>query len=139
MTRLEEAIACKRQDLLIAHIQGEVAKVLGLNSSHLPELHQGFFEMGMDSLMSVELKTRLEASLGYSLPATLAFDFPTIKDVAGYLAREVLGWQTQATLHTLQNDADERAMILAGIEQLSQDEVEALVAKELAELETLLS
>jgi len=139
MRQLEKAPASKRQDLLIAHIQGEVAKVLGLNPSHLPGLDRGFFEMGMDSLTSVELKNRLEASIGKSLPATLAFDYPTIKDLCEYLARVVLGWETRSTVDTqLQNDANERAMIVAGIETLSKEEVEALVAKELAELEALL-
>jgi acyl transferase domain-containing protein/acyl carrier protein len=139
MRQLEKAPASKRQDLLIAHIQGEVAKVLGLNPSHLPGLDRGFFEMGMDSLTSVELKNRLEASIGKSLPATLAFDYPTIKDLCEYLARVVLGWETRSTVDAqLQNDANERAMIVAGIETLSKEEVEALVAKELAELEALL-
>ena len=51
---------------------------------------QGFFEMGMDSLMAIELKKQLEAALGYVLPVTLAFKYPSIEAITTYLLHEVL-------------------------------------------------
>jgi acyl carrier protein len=39
---------------------------------------RGFFEMGMDSLTSVELKRRLETGFKLGFSATLAFNYPTI-------------------------------------------------------------
>ena len=50
----------------------------------------GFFEAGMDSITSVELKSRLEAVLGAHLPATAAFEHPTIAALAQYLLDAVL-------------------------------------------------
>ena len=38
----------------------------------------GFFEMGMDSLMAVELKNILEERLNCELDATLIFDYPNL-------------------------------------------------------------
>jgi hypothetical protein len=92
----------------------------------------------MDSLMAVELKNRLEASLCSSFPATLAFDCPTIAHLTRYLAREVLGWVTPATAAELPTDADEQAKALSEVEQLSDEEVEASITQRLAKLETLL-
>jgi acyl transferase domain-containing protein/acyl carrier protein len=135
---LEEAPTHDRHALLMAHIQAEVAKVLGLEPSQLPEPQQGFFDMGMDSLMAVELKNRLEASLCSSFPATLAFDCPTIAHLTRYLAREVLGWDTPATAAELPTDADEQAKALSEVEQLSDEEVEVSITQRLAKLETLL-
>ena len=51
----------------------------------------GFFELGMDSLMAVEFRGRLEQALGVSLPATLAMDRPRVDDVVDYVLAEVYG------------------------------------------------
>ena len=46
---------------------------------------QGFAEMGMDSLMGVELRAILQKSLKVSLASTFAFDYSNIDDVVAYL------------------------------------------------------
>ena len=79
-----------RRDILIAALRAAVAKIIGMADPAAIDLHQGLFEMGMDSLMSVELKTRLERQVGRSLPSTLTFNYPTIDDLAGYLEQQVL-------------------------------------------------
>ena len=47
--------------------------------------------MGMDSIMTVQLRHCLETSLVCSLPPTLAFEYPTIEALTRYLGQEVLG------------------------------------------------
>ena len=54
-------------------------------------LDRGFFDLGMDSLMTVALKARLEERLGIHLPSTLAMDHPTVAALAGYLETEFMG------------------------------------------------
>lgn len=81
----------ERADLLLAALRTAVAKIVGMADPAAIDLHQGLFEMGMDSLMSVELKTRLERQVGRALPSTLTFNYPTISDLAGYLEKQVLG------------------------------------------------
>jgi hypothetical protein len=80
----------ERKALLMAHVSSHVAQVLGWNL--LNPLYQkcGFFAMGMDSLTSIELRNRLQTSLGSSLPSTLVFDYPTVEELVDYLAQEVL-------------------------------------------------
>jgi hypothetical protein len=60
-------------------------------------LDQALFDMGMDSLMAVELKGRLERSLGVPLPSTLTFNYPTIEALASYLLSEALGFDSTPT------------------------------------------
>ena len=43
----------------------------------------------MDSLMSVELKRRLERGFGAPLPSTLTFNYPNIRALAGFLLKLV--------------------------------------------------
>ncbi len=74
-----------RRDRLASLIEVEVARVLKLGSGTRFDHNQGLFEMGMDSLMSVELKGRLESLVSRSLPSTLTFNYPSVAALTGYL------------------------------------------------------
>jgi hypothetical protein len=92
----------------------------------------------MDSLLAVELKNRLESSLGVTLRATIAFDHPTVKKLSEYLATEVLRWEPHTALrvHAAAADAG-RSTAFAHVEQLPEDEVGAEIQRKLTRLEAL--
>jgi acyl transferase domain-containing protein/acyl carrier protein len=50
-----------------------------------------FGAMGLDSLMSLELRNRLEALVGRALPATLAWNYPTIERLVAHLDGMLFG------------------------------------------------
>ena len=95
LVRLGATPAAGREDLLISFLQREVQAVLRLPSA--PASAVGFFDLGMDSLMAVELRNRLNRAFSqtYMAPNTLVFDYPTIADLARHLV-DVLG-ETDAT------------------------------------------
>ncbi|MEK8173568.1 acyl carrier protein [Streptomyces sp. M19] len=64
--------------------------MLGHTASTRIDVGQAFKELGFDSLTAVELRNQLTAATGLSLPATLAFDYPSITALAGHLT-ELLG------------------------------------------------
>jgi len=70
-------------------LQIEVTNVLGMPTEQSLDLHQSFFDMGLDSLMAVELRTRLQTCLGLTLPTTLVFDYPTITTLVDYLISQL--------------------------------------------------
>ena len=90
LARLGATPAAERENLLVSFVQGEVQAVLRLPS--VPEPAVGFFDLGMDSLMAVELRNRLNRAFSetYVAPNTLVFDYPTITDLASHLV-EALG------------------------------------------------
>jgi acyl carrier protein len=104
--RLEKASISDRSNILKAHIQDEIETVIGVK----PQAQQSFFDMGMDSLMSIQLSSRLAASLGTSLSAALVMEYPTVESLAEYLARSVLGWESSpepfVDLHPVSRDND---------------------------------
>jgi acyl carrier protein len=89
LRQIECAMPSERAGVLLAGIQSEVARVLGTNGVESIDPQQGFFEMGLDSLMAVELKTRLSSALKRNLPASLMFQSPNIEALAEYLLREL--------------------------------------------------
>ncbi|WP_086824394.1 type I polyketide synthase [Allokutzneria sp. NRRL B-24872] len=76
----------ERRKVVLELVLGEVAGVLGHSSPRRIQPSQAFQDLGFDSLTSVELRNRLTAATGLTLPATLVFDHPS----PGVLADHVL-------------------------------------------------
>ena len=76
----------QRRELLSDHVAALVAKVMGLSSPQELDATTGFFQFGMDSLMTVTLQRALSESLGEQLPTSVVFDYPTVEALTGYLA-----------------------------------------------------
>jgi acyl carrier protein len=139
LDQLKLAQPSERQEILVAHLQEQVRQILGLASSQLLDPHQGFFDMGMDSLMAVDFRNRLESSLNASLPATLIFEFSTIDELAAYLLIEVLAWESSDKKPQIDSqEIDMRLPQLPDLEMLYEARMESSIVKELTELETLL-
>ncbi|HET9875432.1 MAG TPA: type I polyketide synthase [Mycobacterium sp.] len=85
-TELCECEPARRRDLLAEHVTAQVVAAMGLASAHLLDPAAGFFQSGMDSLMSVTLQRSLSESLGEALPSAVVFDYPTVEALTGYLA-----------------------------------------------------
>jgi epothilone polyketide synthase D len=71
-------------------VRAEVARVLSLPSFAQVAADKPLQELGLDSLMAVELKNSLSQRAGATLSATLAFDHPTPQAIAKYLLSDVL-------------------------------------------------
>jgi hypothetical protein len=82
---LRDASPEQGEQMLLDFVAGEVAIVLQTPPDAPPSHEAGLFEMGMDSLMSVELKRRLERGFGAPLPSTLTFNYPNIRALVGFL------------------------------------------------------
>ncbi|MGK4008284.1 SDR family NAD(P)-dependent oxidoreductase, partial [Sorangium sp. So ce1036] len=87
----------ERLSSLIALARSEVAVVLGLPRAEAVLPDQVLRELGLDSLMAMELRNRLSAQAQTKLPATLAFDYPTPRAIAELLLKQAFSEVEAAT------------------------------------------
>ncbi|MDX8400843.1 MAG: type I polyketide synthase [Gallionellaceae bacterium] len=100
-------------ELVTDLLQGDLVQQLDVNV--------GLFDLGMDSLTSVEIKDRLERDLGCKLRSTLAFDYPTIGRMAKYLTETLFAdsvpEQPTSVVDTLDLDGFSDAELAAILEK----------------------
>ncbi len=89
MSKVRKTTVADLEGMLVPFLQGEVQAVLRLPSTPTPTV--GFFDLGMDSLMAVELRNRLNRAFAgeYVVSNTAVFDYPDITTLAHYLADEL--------------------------------------------------
>jgi acyl carrier protein len=73
----------------VAEIQRRVcdaaASVLVQGDATPLEPSTSLWDLGMNSVLAVSLASALESEFGCSLPASIAFDYGTLKDLAGFI------------------------------------------------------
>lgn len=124
LVQLDGVAPSRRRPTVIGFVRDQAARVLGVSTAIDPRMPLG--DIGLDSLLSVELRNILSNAIGRPLSATLLFDYPTLDALSDYLLNEVLEF-----------DGDEIEQgasivpapgVLESIEDLDDDEVDRLLA-----------
>jgi Phosphopantetheine attachment site len=137
---LQQALPDERRGLLADFVRQQVMAVLRLDPSHRPDLDYRLIDLGLDSLMAVQLRNQLATHLGIDLrlPATLVFDHPNCRAIAAFLEKELFGTTGS------RGDDDGKPMLRApatdvkareAVERLSDAETEVLLLERLKSLE----
>jgi acyl carrier protein len=112
----------ERRPLVEEFLVEQIAQVLKCSPSRV-DAHQPLNRLGIDSLMAVELKNRVEADLETSVPVTALLQGPSLSQLATQLLEGLDAPAADATL------APEEAEdgIEAQVEGLTDEEVDALL------------
>ncbi|MEW6730187.1 MAG: SDR family NAD(P)-dependent oxidoreductase [Acidobacteriota bacterium] len=122
LDRLMDLPLEERLQWLENRLQEIVAKVLALPAAKL-DIRQPLNKYGLDSLIAIELKTRIELAIGVTVPIVSLLQGVSLTQLAG----DIL---TQLVAIAEQRDA---AILLTKIDQLSGNEVDSLLGELLAE------
>ncbi|MFB9547796.1 beta-ketoacyl reductase, partial [Micromonospora sagamiensis] len=124
--RYEAMPDAKRRTALTDHVTGELARILMLDEASL-DPQKGLFDLGLDSLMALEFKNRVQATFDHEMPTTLLFNYPTVDAVVGYLDTVLFGQrQPEPESPPLTEPGDDLEALLDNLEQLSDDEIDRL-------------
>jgi myxalamid-type polyketide synthase MxaC len=130
--RLGQMLPFDRREAIAAAIADHVVAVIGGGAAAAIAMDEGFFELGLDSLMATELRRRIEKQFDRRLTPTVTFDYPNIAALTAHVDEECFGAAAPAASiepATLAPDAAgdlERA--IAALESLSEDAVEAMLS-----------
>ncbi|MBF0573052.1 MAG: KR domain-containing protein, partial [Desulfamplus sp.] len=147
--------AMQRLNIVNNHICKRVGTILDISSDVCIDPELSLFDYGLNSLMAIELKELLEADLGHTLPATFAFDFPTVKGMSECLIETIeplfnkeLSQQTKQEANSLDDSKTERLTnkqdttvsskdsdsLLSEITNMNEANLEAAIDDELRDL-----
>ena len=126
-----------REDVLVAFVREQLAAVLRVASPEQIDRRQRLVDLGLDSLMVVELRNRVEGGLGWKdvLSATLVYDYPSIEALVQFLLARLArmaegGDDTPASQTSSARPPD----LAAAIHEMSDEEAEALLIEKLGTL-----
>jgi len=114
-------------------VEGVLRRTLGLPSSEEIDPDKAFSDLGMDSLLAVELRNNLSTILQRRLPSTLVFDHPTPQKMVRFIEQELFPAASPepASENALPAGLDAAEIptplsILDEIEGLSDEEVDSI-------------
>ena len=106
--------------MVIEFVRERLVAALGLEQSRPVDPQMAFGDMGLDSLLSVELRKVLGVALGRTYPATLLFDYPTLNSLSAFIMQDCWGAEEPS------QPAPPRDAV-ANVEDLSEDDVDRLL------------
>lgn len=128
----------ERQQALHSYLCTQVARTVGISPSKL-DIHQPLNTMGIDSLMALEMKNRLESELGVAVPVVRFLEGINVAELTtlllDQLTKNVPVTTNVNTLSTNNHQDDPSQMLngqsavelLAKLDTLPEDEIDALL------------
>jgi len=134
-TLLQSVPSAERRGILLDAVCEEIAYILRLPAGNVPKRRDRLMDLGMDSLMAVELRNQLAARLGLeNISATLMFDYPTPDAIAGHLLELIENKESRGgqTITSQEIVSKERVLTAEEVADLPDEEIEALLRSRLA-------
>ncbi|HMG22252.1 MAG TPA: acyltransferase domain-containing protein, partial [Kofleriaceae bacterium] len=89
LARLAALPEPERRAALLALIGDETAAVLRLAATDGDALERSFVELGLDSIMAIDLRRQLQRRTGVKLPPGIFFEHATVERLAAWLSAQV--------------------------------------------------
>ena len=136
MQLMREALPTERKELLVNYVRDHVAKILRLAPSFQLSQTDRLMDLGLNSLMAVELRSRIGKGLELDRPlsATLVFDHPTIQAIAEYLNNELFEEMEAVSSPQVTTSPADLTSAAGNIAELSDEEVEKMLMKKLGDI-----
>jgi acyl carrier protein len=135
---MANTIPNRRLALLREEVRQLTARVLGLPGADELPLDEPLRQLGLDSLMAVELRNLLGKAVGQSLPATVTFEYPSVRALVDHLAATAMATELVHAAPTAPLPVQEEAApppATASLEGLDADELARRLMNRLDQLD----
>ena len=134
LEQMKVATTDQRQRLMVDYLIGVVAKVLRRGKNDLPDPEEGFFNLGMDSLMALDFGQMIQVDLGITLSSTSTFEYPNIQALAEYLEEIIPKLDEKEAEYETDDTAIDAESLITEISQLSEDKMDEAIDEALTQL-----
>jgi NADPH:quinone reductase-like Zn-dependent oxidoreductase/NAD(P)-dependent dehydrogenase (short-subunit alcohol dehydrogenase family) len=126
---LRESLAdqpvARRRPFIASFVRERALRALGIDQRKPVDPRAPLGDLGLDSLLAVELRNTLSNAIGHPLPASLLFDYPTLDSLTDHLLQLM---ESDGSLDVIETpDANLNATLVGSIEDLSDAEVDRLL------------
>ena len=131
--QLEDAPPRRRRWIVASFVNDHALDILGMPAGKPLDPSMPLGELGLDSLLAVELRNAVSAAVGRPLPATLLFDYPTIDALTDHLINDILRLAEED--RQVPGDAEPVVEfdLVGSVEGLSDEEVDQLLAARMSQ------
>jgi acyl carrier protein len=126
---VQSATPQQRRTVLTSLLRQEISRVLALEPSVTIGLAQPLSELGLDSLMAVELRNAIAAGFDLTLASTTLFDYPRLDALAEHIKSELFSTEPETVAETSRSTvSDDFGDLLATLETLDESDVSDMLA-----------
>lgn len=129
--RIRAATSGRRSEVIMDGVRAIAARVLGAGNGDAIDPAAPLTELGLDSLMAVEMRNRLAAALGMTLPSTLLFNYPSVEALTAYIGGSLDDADTDTAATATASEPLPAGVITAELDTLTEDEVANLLEEKL--------
>lgn len=126
-----QARPARRPDVMLDGLRIIAGKVLGAPGDEI-DPSRPLTELGLDSLMAVEMRNRVATALETTLPATLLFNYPTLEELADFLMADFT--EVEPTPEADEPVPEPAREELNRLDDMSESEVADLLAEKLKDV-----
>ena len=127
------------EDIMVL-MQNEIAKILRYSDHNEIDINIGFFDMGLDSLSIMKLKTKIENIFNLKLSVTIGLEYPNIFSLGNFVKMQLenIVENEKKIIDTSSHEPEDVKMDLHSLNAgEQQDEIE-MILSEVTEIESLL-
>ena len=127
------------EDIMVL-MQKEIAKILRYSNHNEIDINIGFFDMGLDSLSIMKLKTKIENIFNLKLSVTIGLEYPNIFSLGNFVKMQLenIVENEKKIIDTSSYEPEDVKMDLHSLNAgEQQDEIE-MILSEVTEIESLL-
>jgi hypothetical protein len=131
--QITDAPRPRRRAMVSRFVSDCALRILGMDPGKQLDPLMPLGELGLDSLLAVEMRNALSAAIGQMLPATLLFDHPTIEAITGHFASEILQLGDAGPQPAHEPEPAAELDLVGAVEGISDEDVDRLLASRMGD------